>query len=142
MRALLLALLLPVTAWAEGERAGAFDYYVLALSWSPSWCALEGDARGSPQCEDGTGHGWILHGLWPQYDRGWPSYCRTDKRNPSRAMTAGMADITGTGGLAWHRLEQARALHGAVGRRLLCACRARPMAGSPARMCCASWSVR
>ncbi len=102
MRALLLGLLMPIAAWAEGERAGAFDYYVLALSWSPNWCAREGDARGSPQCDTGTGHGWILHGLWPQYEQGWPSYCRTDARNPSRAMTAAMADITGTSGLAWH----------------------------------------
>ncbi len=102
MRTLFLALFLPVAAWADGERAGNFDYYVLALSWSPSWCAIEGDARSSPQCDDGTGHGWILHGLWPQFERGWPSYCRTDAKNPSRAMTAAMADITGTGGLAWH----------------------------------------
>jgi len=25
-----------------GGRAGKFDYYVLALSWSPGWCALGG----------------------------------------------------------------------------------------------------
>ena len=102
MRALLLAALLPALAWAEGEPPGSFDYYVLALSWSPSFCATEGDARNSPQCEAGRRHGWILHGLWPQYERGWPSYCRTTARNPSRAMTAAMADITGTDGLAWH----------------------------------------
>ena len=99
----ILALFLSVTtASAEGERAGDFDYYVLALSWSPSWCALEGDARNSPQCEAGTGHGWILHGLWPQFEEGWPSYCKGSERNPSRSMTRAMADITGTDGLAWH----------------------------------------
>jgi len=87
---------------AEGEKAGDFDYYVLSLSWSPTWCAIEGDARDSPQCRDGTGFGWILHGLWPQYQSGWPSYCLTGARNPSRADTGAMADITGTGGLAWH----------------------------------------
>ncbi|MBS0126384.1 ribonuclease T2 family protein [Thetidibacter halocola] len=98
----LVALLLSVTAaLAEGERAGEFDYYVLALSWSPTWCALEGDARRSPQCDED--HGWILHGLWPQYHRGWPSYCATPQRPPTRAMTAGMADIMGTPGLAWHQ---------------------------------------
>lgn len=102
MRILVLALIWPVLSWAEGERAGDFDYYVLSLSWSPSWCRLEGDARGSPQCEAGAGHGWILHGLWPQYERGWPSYCPTPERNPTRAETAAMADITGTSGLAWH----------------------------------------
>ncbi len=94
--------LVPMAAKAEGEKAGAFDYYVLSLSWSPSWCATEGDASGSPQCRAGAGFGWILHGLWPQYERGWPSYCRGSAANPSRAMTRAMADITGTDGLAWH----------------------------------------
>ena len=54
-------------ASAEGERSGEFDYYVLALSWTPNWFALEGDARASEQCEPGQGHGFTLHGLWPQY---------------------------------------------------------------------------
>lgn len=102
MRWFMILLLSAMPALAEGERAGEFDYYVLSLSWSPSWCRLEGDDRGSPQCEDGTGYGWILHGLWPQFEEGWPSYCRGQARNPSRAMTGAMADITGTGGLAWH----------------------------------------
>ena len=100
MRYLVFLLLLPFSAWAEGERAGDFDYYVLALSWSPTWCALEGDARGSPQCD--ADFGWVLHGLWPQYEEGWPSYCNGSERNPSRRMTAAMSDITGTSGLAWH----------------------------------------
>ncbi len=90
-------------AVAEGERAGDFDYYVLSLSWSPTWCAIEGDARGSPQCDASRDHGWVLHGLWPQYHRGYPSHCRTAERNPSRAMTAAMADIMGTSGLAWYQ---------------------------------------
>lgn len=102
MRLILAIILSASAAFAEGERAGEFDYYVLALSWSPSWCALEGDARDSPQCERGKGFGWILHGLWPQFEKGWPSYCRGSARNPSRAMTRAMADITGTDGLAWH----------------------------------------
>lgn len=90
-------------AQAEGERAGEFDYYVMALSWTPSWCAIEGDAKGSEQCDDDTGFGWTLHGLWPQYETGWPSYCRSDFRNPSRADTAAEADLFGTSGLAWHQ---------------------------------------
>lgn len=91
------------SAQAENDPAGAFDYYVLSLSWSPNWCAREGDARGSPQCDEGTGFGWTLHGLWPQHERGWPSFCPTVERNPSRADTAEMADIMGTSGLAWHQ---------------------------------------
>jgi ribonuclease T2 len=90
-------------AWAEGERAGEFDYYVLSLSWTPTWCALEGDARASPQCDPGQGHGFTLHGLWPQYEAGWPSFCPTVERAPSRTETGAMADIMGTSGLAWHQ---------------------------------------
>ena len=57
MRRILLALLLSLTtlsARAEGARAGDFDYYVMALSWSANWCALEGDARNSPQITAGS----------------------------------------------------------------------------------------
>ncbi len=100
----IIALLVSATlARAEGEPAGAFDYYVLSLSWSPTFCALEGAARGNPQCKGGAGFGWVLHGLWPQYEDGWPSYCRGTGRNPDRAETAAMADIMGSSGSAWHQ---------------------------------------
>ena len=93
-------------ALADGERSGDFDYHVLSLSWSPNWCRLEGDAKGSPQCDASKDHGWILHGLWPQYHQGWPSYCPTNERAPSRSMTRGMEDIMGTSGLAWHQWKK------------------------------------
>ncbi len=91
---------------ADGEKAGKFDYYVLALSWTPTWCALEGDARGSEQCDASKDFGWTLHGLWPQFHQGWPSYCNTIERQPSRSMTNGMSDIMGTSGLAWHQWKK------------------------------------
>ncbi len=91
---------------AEGERAGEFDYYVLALSWSPNWCEVEGDAKGSDQCDPRHDHGWVMHGLWPQFHRGWPSYCRTVEQAPTRRMTSEMADIMGTSGLAWHQWKK------------------------------------
>lgn len=90
-------------ALADGEKAGVFDYYVMALSWSPNWCALEGDARQSPQCDPSADFGWVLHGLWPQYDRGWPAFCPTTEPQPTRRMTQAMADIMGTAGLAWYQ---------------------------------------
>ena len=104
--ALLLTATLATRSGAEGEPAGTFDYYVLALSWSPTFCALEGDARGNPQCDDDKDSGWVLHGLWPQFERGWPSYCRSTERNPSRADTAAMADIMGSSGSAWHQWKK------------------------------------
>lgn len=102
----LLALCAALPLSAEGEKAGQFDYYVLALSWSPNWCAIEGDAKQSPQCDSSEDHGWILHGLWPQFHQGWPSYCPTSERAPSRKMTGAMADIMGTSGLAWHQWKK------------------------------------
>lgn len=107
MRAVLIGLMLwAAPAWADGERAGDFDYYVLALSWSPTWCALEGDARGADQCEDKHDYGWTLHGLWPQNEQGWPSYCRTPKRDAPRGLTNSMTDLMGSGGLAWHQWKK------------------------------------
>ena len=101
-----LVLIFATSAHADGEPAGDFDYYVMSLSWTPSWCELEGDARNSPQCDPDQGFGFTLHGLWPQYESGWPSYCRTSARDPSRSQTEAMADIMGTSGLAWYQWKK------------------------------------
>jgi ribonuclease T2 len=86
------------------DRAAAFDYYVLAVSWTPGWCTVEGDARDDDRCDAGAGLGWMLHGLWPQYaEGGWPEYCTTNERDATRAQTAAMIDIMGSAGLAWHQ---------------------------------------
>ncbi|WP_417272757.1 ribonuclease T2 family protein [Celeribacter halophilus] len=99
-----LNLIWSTPGFADGEKAGDFDYYVLALSWSPTWCALEGNARNSPQCDQDFG--WVLHGLWPQYENGWPSYCNTTAHDPSKRETARMADIMGTSGAAWYQWKK------------------------------------
>lgn len=104
--AVVLALAAAGMARAEGERAGDFDYYVAALSWSASWCALEGDGRDDPQCDAGRGVDFVLHGLWPQYEDGWPSFCRTGARDPSRAQTAEQADVFGGAGAAFYQWKK------------------------------------
>ncbi|RGP38182.1 ribonuclease T2 family protein [Pseudotabrizicola alkalilacus] len=110
MRGLWLALALicasSTGARAEGERAGDFDYYVMALSWSANWCAQTGDARRDPQCDRGRGTPFVLHGLWPQNERGWPSYCRTGAADPSRSDTAAMADVFGGAGAAFYQWKK------------------------------------
>ena len=106
MRWIVALMMLAGVAHADEPKAGVFDYYVLSLSWTPTWCALEGDARGSSQCDQGRGFGFTLHGLWPQYFRGWPSYCRTPHSEATRCETAGMADIMGSAGLAWHQWKK------------------------------------
>ncbi len=104
--AILGLLLAPAPVVAEGERAGDFDYYVMSLSWSANWCALEGDARRDPQCDAGRGLTWVLHGLWPQFETGYPSYCRTAQGDPSRTQTAAMVDIMGGAGLAFYQWKK------------------------------------
>ncbi len=106
MRALAILLLSAAMAHAEGEKAGAFDYYVLSLGWTPTWCTLTGDARDAPGCSASADAGWTLHGLWPQYHRGWPSFCPTAARPPSRTMSTAMSDIMGSPGLAWYQWKK------------------------------------
>ena len=106
MRTIMFLIAMAAPVFADGERAGDFDYYVLSLSWSPSWCALEGDAQQSPQCDEDRDLGWVLHGLWPQNEQGWPSYCRTGAGDPTRSETAAMADIMGTSGAAWYQWQK------------------------------------
>ncbi len=99
LAALLFALLLPLAARGEGEEPGRFDFYVLALSWSPSYCASVAPGRSPLQCDSGFPFGFVLHGLWPQYDRGYPSYCPFDEAGPSAATVADMLDIMPSEGL-------------------------------------------
>jgi ribonuclease T2 len=101
-----LSFLVGATTLATSAMAEDFDYYVLSLSWSPSWCAYEGYAKNSEQCDDNKNFGWSLHGLWPQNNRGYPSFCQTPKRPPSRQDTNTMTDIMGTSGLAWHQWKK------------------------------------
>lgn len=62
--------------------AGAFDYYTLVLSWSPTYCATGDNGNRDAQCKprDGRRFAFVLHGLWPQYEKGWPENCRIQGR--------------------------------------------------------------
>ena len=62
--------------------AGDFDYYALVLSWSPTHCATLTSNRYEPQChrKDGRRYNFVLHGLWPQYERGFPGDCDIGRR--------------------------------------------------------------
>lgn len=67
--------------------AGVFDYYVLTLSWSPTYCLTH---DGDVQCS-GKGYGFVLHGLWPQYAQGgWPQSCPPRTRLSAAERTKGM----------------------------------------------------
>lgn len=59
--------------------SGDFAYYTLALSWSPSYCETEDREQRTAQCR-GRPRAFVLHGLWPQHERGWPESCYSGKR--------------------------------------------------------------
>jgi len=66
----------------SSRAAAEFDYFLVALSWSPTWC--ESHPQDTEQCGR-RGFGFILHGLWPQFQRGGgPQDCAFLQR-PDRA---------------------------------------------------------
>ncbi|MBK9082309.1 MAG: ribonuclease T2 [Rhizobiales bacterium] len=90
-------------ASAQMRRASApgdFDFYVLALSWSSGFCELGGAEKARKQCAPGAGLGFVVHGLWPQFDRGFPSDCEPAGRVPSRIALDGARGVFPDEGLA------------------------------------------
>jgi ribonuclease T2 len=101
---LLVGLIAGSANGSDGRDApGRFDYYVLVLSWTPTYCAEEGEERGDRQCDARRSHGFTLHGLWPQYFDGWPQDCWRGKRPwvPDEVIGA-MRDIMPSKGLVIH----------------------------------------
>ena len=94
-------------AAAGQNQPGDFDYYALVLSWSPSYCSGEGSGRNDPQCGPNRPYAFVLHGLWPQYTRGFPESCRTTF-NPfvPRPVINGMLDIMPSPNLAIHEYRK------------------------------------
>ncbi|MEP3477286.1 MAG: ribonuclease T2 [Hyphomicrobiales bacterium] len=86
---------------------GRFDYYDLVLSWSPTYCETAGKHKREPQCTSGRPYSFVLHGVWPQYKKGWPQSCRL-KKNPwvSREVIQSMLDIMPSKGLIIHEYKK------------------------------------
>lgn len=76
---------------------------MLALSWSSGFCQLEGDQKNREQCRTGTRQGFVIHGLWPQFEQGFPSECGPADRNPSRAAVERAKAVFPEEGLARHQ---------------------------------------
>ena len=79
---------------------GNFDFYVLALSWSPGFCATGGAEKARSQCAEGSDLGFVVHGLWPQYAHGFPSDCGPAGQFPSRQALETVRGIYPDQGLA------------------------------------------
>lgn len=59
----------------DTAKPGDFDFYVLSLSWSPSYCLEAGKRANKRQCGGNAHYGFIVHGLWPQTEKGYPESC-------------------------------------------------------------------
>lgn len=100
---------LPAMAQDRGDsRPGNFDFYVLSLSWSPSYCALEGPRANKQQCGTDRPYGFVVHGLWPQNEWGYPANCQFDNAGNRgsfvpRQIVSSIADIMPSTGLIAHQ---------------------------------------
>lgn len=89
---------------ADGPQ-GQFDYYVLALSWAPNYCAGHPKDH-SRECGAGQQANFVLHGLWPQTNRGNPPTRCVEAQPVSRALVRHMLEYYPSRGLIQHEWQQ------------------------------------
>ncbi|CAN5370941.1 ribonuclease T2 [soil metagenome] len=108
---LALALLAgPAAAQDRRQNApGEFDFYVLSLSWSPSFCEVAHErgssGRSQMQC-GGRPYSFVVHGLWPQYERGFPNYCQRPAPRLDRNIMTSMLDLMPAPGLIFNEWDK------------------------------------
>ena len=100
IRTLLLSLLLVASCNLPAQEAApsvasepatsdrpTFDYWILSLSWSPQFCAENSGETGSygfgsgntpRQCD--RPYAFVIHGLWPQFENGFPEDCASEEK--------------------------------------------------------------
>ena len=97
--------------FAQDQRqntAGEFDFYVLSLSWSPSFCENaeeRGRRRSQAQC-GGRPFSFVVHGLWPQYEHGFPEYCQRPSPRLNRNIMTSMLDLMPAPGLIYNEWDK------------------------------------
>ena len=88
---------------------GEFDFYVLSLSWSPSFCEQASErgngGRSNAQC-GGRPFSFVVHGLWPQYERGFPEYCQRSAEWLDRNIMTSMLDLMPAPGLIFNERKK------------------------------------
>ncbi|MCG2627848.1 ribonuclease T2 [Bradyrhizobium sp. WYCCWR 13023] len=99
---------------------GEFDFYVLSLSWSPSFCEEAAErgrsgGRSNIQCE-GRPYSFVVHGLWPQYESGFPEYCQRPSPRLNRNIVSSMLDLMPAPGLIFNEWDKHGTCSGLDGR--------------------------
>lgn len=78
------------------QEPGQFDFYVLSLSWSPSFCEASRERNGGRSNQQQCGerpYSFVVHGLWPQYERGFPRECQVPAPRLNRNIVNSMLDL-------------------------------------------------
>jgi ribonuclease T2 len=101
----------PAAAQDRRQNApGAFDFYVLSLSWSPSFCEAareRGNSSRGVRAQCGSRpYSFVVHGLWPQYDRGFPNYCQQPAPRLDRNLMTSMLDLMPAPGLIYNEWDK------------------------------------
>jgi ribonuclease T2 len=86
------------------DEPGKFDYYLLSLSWSPSFCETASGHAQQQQCGQRP-YSFVVHGLWPQYDRGFPENCQVPAPRLDRNIVDSMLDLMPAPGLIFHEWD-------------------------------------
>src|ERR1700740_561309 len=89
------------------NRPGQFDFYVLSLSWSPSFCDSAGERGTPPQEQCGARpFSFVVPGLWPQYERGFPEFCQLPAPRLDRNIVSSMLDLMPAPRLIFHEWDR------------------------------------
>lgn len=89
------------------NQPGQFDFYVLALSWSPSFCqdSEERGRGGGEQCSTRRPYSFVVHGLWPQHESGFPKDCQVPAPRLNRNIMTSMLDLMPAPRLVFHEWD-------------------------------------
>ncbi|MGP0095284.1 MAG: ribonuclease T2 family protein [Xanthobacteraceae bacterium] len=100
------------SVWAQDPRQnepGKFDFYLLALSWSPSYCEASHerapDRAPDQQC-GARPFSFVVHGLWPQYEAGFPEFCQVPAPRLDRGAVSSMLDLMPSPRLVFHEWDR------------------------------------
>ena len=106
-----LAMTTPASAQDRRQNTpGQFDFYVLSLSWSPSFCEGREDRGGGGRSQQiqcgGRPFSFVVHGLWPQYEKGYPEYCQRPSPRLARNIMSSMLDLMPAPGLIYNEWDK------------------------------------
>jgi ribonuclease T2 len=91
---------------ARQNQPGEFDFYVLSLSWSPSFCDAAGDrAARQAECVQRP-FSFVVHGFWPQYEKGFPEFCQQPAPRLDRNIVSSMLDLMPAPRLIFHEWDK------------------------------------